>query len=104
MLAFLGWNPGTTQEIFSLQELVETFTLARVSKAGAKFDPDKTKWFQQQYLRSTPNEELAEKLSQILTDKHDLEQVSNCLWSNERTSNIHWRYLNRRIFLIGTAI
>ena len=51
MLAFLGWNPGTSQEIFSLEELVESFTLKRVSKSGAKFDPDKTRWFQQQYLK-----------------------------------------------------
>lgn len=58
MLAFLGWNPGTPQEIFSLEELVETFTLERVSKSGAKFDPEKTKWFNQQYLRAKSNEEL----------------------------------------------
>lgn len=76
MLAFLGWNPGTTQEIFSLEELVEAFSLPRVSKSGAKFDPDKTKWFQQQYLRSTPNEEIAIKLSQILTDNHDLASLA----------------------------
>lgn len=60
MLAFLGWNPGTEQEIFSLEELVEAFSLERVSKAGAKFDADKTRWYQQQYLRATPNGELAE--------------------------------------------
>ena len=89
MLAMLGWNPGTTQELFSLQELVETFTLPRVSKAGAKFDPDKTKWFQQQYLRSTPNEELAEKLSQILTDKHDLNRLATvCGLMKERATFI----------------
>jgi glutamyl-tRNA synthetase len=76
MLAFLGWNPGTTQEIFSMDELVEAFSLPRVSKAGAKFDPDKTKWFQQQYLRSTSNEDLAVMLSQILTDKHDLSKLA----------------------------
>lgn len=76
MLAFLGWNPGTTQEIFSMDELVEAFSLPRVSKAGAKFDPDKTKWFQQQYLRSTSNEDLAVMLSQILTDKHDLAKLA----------------------------
>jgi glutamyl-tRNA synthetase len=62
MLAFLGWNPGTQQEIFSLEELCEAFTLDRVSKAGAKFDPDKTRWYQQQYLRSKTNEELADLL------------------------------------------
>lgn len=62
MLAFLGWNPGTTQELFSLDELVEAFTLERVAKAGAKFDPDKTKWFQQQHLRALSNDILAEQL------------------------------------------
>jgi glutamyl-tRNA synthetase len=72
MLAFLGWNPGTTQEIFSLEELSEVFTLDRVSKAGAKFDPDKTKWFQQQYLRSTPNEELATQLAKLI-DTSDID-------------------------------
>lgn len=59
MLAFLGWNPGTTQELFSLDDLVQAFSLERVAKAGAKFDPDKTRWFQQQYLRSKDDSELA---------------------------------------------
>ncbi|MDG1331310.1 MAG: glutamate--tRNA ligase [Crocinitomicaceae bacterium] len=87
MLAFLGWNPGTTQELFSLDDLVEAFTLPRVSKAGAKFDPDKTKWFQQQYLRSTPNEELAVKLSQILTDNHGLSRLATvCGLMKERAT------------------
>ncbi len=76
MLAFLGWNPGTTQEIFSLEELAEVFTLDRVSKAGAKFDPDKTKWFQQQYLRSTPDDQLAEMLSLITDNKYDIKTLS----------------------------
>lgn len=62
MLAFLGWNPGTTQEIFSLEQMVEAFTLERVSKAGAKFDADKTKWFQQQYLRAESESSLAKML------------------------------------------
>lgn len=70
MLALLGWNPGTNEEIFSLNELVDVFTLERVSKAGAKFDAEKTKWFQQQYLRATPDEELARQLKQFInTDK-----------------------------------
>ena len=50
-LALLGWNPGTEQEVFSLDELVADFDLERVNKAGARFDPDKTKWFNQQYLQ-----------------------------------------------------
>ncbi len=65
MLAFLGWNPGTEQEIFSIEELVEAFSLERVSKAGAKFDPNKTKWFQQSYLRAQSNKEIANQLRQI---------------------------------------
>lgn len=72
MLAFLGWNPGTTQELFSLEELAEAFTLDRVSKAGAKFDPDKTKWFQQQYLRATTDQQLAEMLNKQTVNKYDL--------------------------------
>jgi glutamyl-tRNA synthetase len=62
MLAFLGWNPGTQQEIFSMDELVQAFSLDRVGKAGAKFDPDKTKWFQEQYLKAASDEDLAKML------------------------------------------
>ena len=65
MLAFLGWNPGTEQEIFSLDQLVEAFSLDRVSKAGAKFDPNKTKWFQQTYLRAQDNRVIAAQLREI---------------------------------------
>ncbi len=72
MLAFLGWNPGTQQEVFSLKELSDSFSLERVSKGGAKFDPDKTKWFQQQYIRSTNDEDLANML-----EKHFPESLSN---------------------------
>ncbi|BAO54838.1 glutamate--tRNA ligase [Nonlabens marinus] len=50
MLAFLGWNPGTEQEIFTLDELVQSFSLDHVNNSGAKFDPEKTKWFQQQWF------------------------------------------------------
>ncbi len=58
MLAFLGWNPGSDQEIFSKQELIEAFSLERVNKAGAKFDFKKTQWFNQQYLKAKTEEEL----------------------------------------------
>ena len=73
MLAFLGWNPGTEQEIFSLEELVQEFSLERVGKSGAKFDPDKTKWFNEQYLRAKSNEELADLLIYKEKDKKDNE-------------------------------
>lgn len=58
-LALLGWNPGTEQELFSMKELTAAFTLERIGKAGAKFDIHKAQWFNQQYLRAKPNEELA---------------------------------------------
>ena len=62
MLALLGWNPGTPQEIFTLSELVEAFSLERVSKSGAKFDPEKTRWFQQSWLRMQSDAEIAKGL------------------------------------------
>ena len=69
MLVFLGWNPGTNQEVFTKEELIEAFTLARVGKAGAKFDADKTKWFNQQYLRAQSNETLAELMLPFAQNK-----------------------------------
>ena len=58
-LALLGWNPGTEQEIFSLEELISTFSLERVNKSGARFDPDKTKWYNQHYMQIQDNAVLA---------------------------------------------
>ncbi|SHI95337.1 glutamate--tRNA ligase [Aquimarina spongiae] len=69
MLAFLGWNPGTEQELFSLDELIQQFDLSRVNKAGAKFDPEKTKWFQQQHLQRLDNSELVGAFKTILEHK-----------------------------------
>ncbi len=68
-LALLGWNPGTEQEIFSLEELVQTFSLERVTKSGARFDPDKTKWYNQHYLQSKSDGELASLFRSVLADK-----------------------------------
>lgn len=59
-LAFLGWNPGTEQEIFNLEELIATFDLAKVNKSGARFDPDKIKWFNHHYMQDQHNDDLAE--------------------------------------------
>ena len=69
MLSFLGWNPGTEQEFFDLDELVEAFDITRVHKSGAKFDPEKTKWFQQHYLQLEDNETLAKQFLEILDKK-----------------------------------
>ena len=68
-LALLGWNDGTDKELFSLEELVEAFDLNRVHKSGAKFDPEKNKWFNHQYLIKQNNEDLAKSFSPILEEK-----------------------------------
>ena len=68
-LALLGWNDGTDQELFTLEELVEKFDLNRVHKAGAKFDPDKNKWFNHQYLQKQSDESLAKSYAPILYEK-----------------------------------
>ncbi|MDZ4713988.1 MAG: glutamate--tRNA ligase [Cytophagales bacterium] len=67
-LAFLGWNPGTTQELFSMQELIGAFTLERVGKAGSKFDIQKAQWFNQQYLRSMPVSDHVALLMDVLKE------------------------------------
>lgn len=69
LLALLGWNPGTEQEIFTLDELIEVFSLERVSKSGARFDPEKAKWFNHKYLQSKSNAELAHLFKIILNEK-----------------------------------
>ena len=66
MLALLGWNPGTEQEIFSLDQLIELFDLERVHKGGAKFDPEKTKWFQNHYFQLVSDDTLAMQLADYL--------------------------------------
>lgn len=58
-LAFLGWNPGTEREIFSMAELIQAFSLDRIGKAGAKFDIHKANWYNQQYLKTKPDDELS---------------------------------------------
>jgi glutamyl-tRNA synthetase len=73
-LALLGWNPGNEKEIFSLKELVQAFELERVNKSGARFDPDKTKWYNQQYLQAKNDAELAASFQNILNDKLSSEQ------------------------------
>jgi len=69
ILAFLGWNPGIEQEIFSLNELVNLFSLDKVGKSGSKFDPDKARWYNHQYLQMKTDAELASVFSGILNKK-----------------------------------
>ena len=68
-LALLGWNDGTEQEIFSLEELIEKFDLKRIHKSGAKFDPEKNKWFNHQYLQKQTDSTLAELFKAELNSK-----------------------------------
>ena len=68
-LALLGWNDGTEQELFSLAELIQKFDLNRVHKAGAKFDPEKNKWFNHQYLVKQNDADLAKIFAPILGEK-----------------------------------
>ena len=72
-LAFLGWNPGTEQEIFSLKELIQAFELERVHKAGARFDPDKIKWFNHHYMQEQSNDELANAFVAIQPELKDID-------------------------------
>ena len=74
-LALLGWNPGTEKELFSLEELINSFELSRVNKSGAKFDPEKNKWFQQQYIQTKNEKELSESLKNEL----ELRQIKTSL-------------------------
>jgi len=69
MLALLGWNPGTEQEIFSMTELIDAFSMERVNRAGSRFDPDKARWFNHQYLQHRSNRELALEYREILRTK-----------------------------------
>jgi glutamyl-tRNA synthetase len=69
MLALLGWNPGTEQEIFTMEELIESFSIERVHKAGSRFDPEKARWFNHQYLLKRSNTELAMQFRENLRAK-----------------------------------
>ena len=74
MLAFLGWNPGDDTELYTLDELVPVFSLERVIKSGARFNADKAKWYNKEYLRAKPASELADLYAPIL-EKHGIKVV-----------------------------
>lgn len=72
-LAFLGWNPGTEQELFTLEELADAFDLERVHKSGARFDPDKIKWFNHQYMQMQYDDDLAEAFKNNQPELKDID-------------------------------
>jgi len=95
MLAFLGWNPGTEQELFSLTNLIESFDLKKVNKAGAKFDPEKTKWFQQQHFQLADTSLLVEQLENQLknhniSQQYDLFRIINLIKERATFSKDLW--------------
>ena len=69
MLALLGWNPGTEQEVFSMHDLINAFSIDRVGKSGSRFDPEKAKWFNHQYLQKKSNTQLAIEFREFLRAK-----------------------------------
>jgi glutamyl-tRNA synthetase len=69
MLALLGWNPGTEKEIFSMHELINAFDIQKVQKGGARFDPEKAKWFNHKYLVARSDEKLARQYQKELKAK-----------------------------------
>ncbi len=70
LLALLGWNSGTEQEVFSMDELIEAFSIERVNKSGARFDPEKAKWFNHQYIQRMSDEDVAKMFMPALEDKN----------------------------------
>ncbi len=69
MLALLGWNPGTEQEIFTMDELITAFDLLRINKSGARFDPEKARWFQHQHFQKLSDDQMLELIIPVL-EKH----------------------------------
>jgi glutamyl-tRNA synthetase len=92
-LSLLGWNPGTEQEIFTMQELIELFSLDRVSKSGAKFDYEKGKWFNTKYLQLKPTEEIALLFQKSLVENgiyDDIDRITKVVsLVKERVGFVH---------------
>ena len=105
MLALLGWNPGTEQEIFTLEELAQLFSLEHVNKSGARFNPDKAKWFNHKYLIAKPDAELADLIAPYLQadglayDKPKVERI--CALMKERYNFVSELYEDCRFFFIA---
>jgi len=96
-LAMLGWNPGTEQEIFSLADLVQSFSLERVNKSGARFDPDKTKWYNQNYLQQKSDTDLGEAFLPIVLEKMGEAQQDFVAYADNRDSK---KYVTKVVAMI----
>ena len=82
MIALLGWNPGTEQELFTEEELINSFSLERINKSGARFDPEKAKWFNHQYLLKKSDEELTDLYQKIFKTLAMTHKVENYVLIN----------------------
>jgi len=87
ILAFLGWNPGTTKEIYTMDELINDFDMSRVNKAGAKFNPDKAKWFNGQHLKNQTTKEMLNSFIEELDKKKISMSVDNAVKIIEANKN-----------------
>ena len=74
LLAFLGWNPGDDREMFTMDELIKAFSLDRIVKSGARFNPEKARWYNKEYLRLKSDDELTELFVPIL-EEHGMKVV-----------------------------
>lgn len=100
MLALLGWNPGTEQELFTLEELIGAFSLERVIKSGAKFNPDKAKWFNQEYLRKQTSQALATQFSEILAEHGIIVEKGVSLSNDFANRKFSFNYIEQLCALI----
>lgn len=100
LLAMLGWNPGNDEELFTLDELVETFSLERVIKSGAKFNADKAKWYNKEYLRKKSVAELTDLYIPVL-EEHGVKVVeSACQAADFAEKTFTREYVERVVALI----
>lgn len=107
LLALLGWNSGTDQEIFSLDELIEKFSLERVNKSGARFDPEKAKWFNHQYLIKKDDKDLAQEFAKIVEANGvsaDIDKVEKIVGLvKERVSFTHELWEQASFFFVAPS-
>jgi len=108
ILAFLGWNPGTEQEVFTLGELAKVFSLEKVGKSGSKFDPDKARWYNHQYLQTKPDAGLSQMFAGLLKKKgietpdlSKLQKITGLV--KERATFVHELWDHADFFFIRPA-
>lgn len=102
MLAMLGWNPGNDRELFSMDELVEAFSMDKVQKAGAKFNPEKAKWYNREYLRMKDDADLTELFKPVL-EAHGISVTGgpqSPLSSDFEKGEFSWSYVNKVVKLV----